>query len=161
MLSRACERKPSRGRKLRSNQARGGGGIAAKLRTNARELRSDRRWTARCNEFFTGPRFAVIKTVGISTSDLDTRESTACRGGEVPMISSNMESCRFLQAGQISCLSRSSLLRFLDIGQQIPSHNASLFISQRVVAEKEPQILPSFPSKRASVSCGEPMDRCS
>src|ERR1700756_5179723 len=48
----------------------------------------------------------------------------------------------FTQSDVFAAKTVFSLLAILDIGaRHIPSHNASLFISQRVVAEKEPKIL--------------------
>src|ERR1700751_317545 len=96
------------------------------------------------DEFFASPGFAGDENTGVGGSDLrhigkyflQNRRSSHDLLEHGRLVD-------FFAKGNVFVLeSLFSLLAIVDIGSRnIPAHNASLFISQRVVAEKEPQIL--------------------
>ena len=67
-------------------------GVAAQLTlTKARAERRDRLWMARAMSSLPVPVSPVIRTVESVGATLATRARTACRAGDSPTISSNME----------------------------------------------------------------------
>ncbi len=67
-------------------------GIAAQFTlTNGRAERPDRRWMARATSSLPVPVSPVIRTVESLGATLEMRESTVCKAGEFPTISSNID----------------------------------------------------------------------
>src|SRR5580698_5085250 len=58
---------------------------------NGPELRVDRRWMLRAISSLPVPVSPVMRTVESVGATLEMRESTVCKAGDVPTISSNMD----------------------------------------------------------------------
>src|SRR4029077_20742304 len=96
------------------------------------------------DEFFAGPGFAGNQNTGVGRRDLRhiRKYSLQNRRSSHDLLEHGCLVDFFAKGNVFVLESLFSLFAIVDIGSRhIPSHNASLFISERVVAEKEPQIL--------------------
>jgi hypothetical protein len=88
-MSRARVGTPLMAKQLRGDQVTG---IAVQFTfTNAREARFDRRWMARATSSLPVPVSPLMRTDELLGATLEMRESPACKAGEAPTISSNIE----------------------------------------------------------------------
>ena len=102
---------------------------------------------ARATSSLPVPVSPVIRTVESVGATLDTRESTVCRGARSSddLLEHRCLVDFFAQRDVLVLEPLLGLLAILDIGRgDIPTREASLFIPQRVIAEKKPAILPVF-----------------
>jgi len=112
--------------------------------TNARELRSDRRWIARATSSFTRSRFASYEDRRITRCDFgDAQENTFQRREMFQTISSNIEALSISSRRATFFLTKPvfRLLAVLNIGaSNIPTRNLSAVVAYRVVTGQKPTI---------------------
>src|SRR6266849_909137 len=102
------------------------------------------------HKFLTGSRFAGDQNGGICGSNFGYTRENRVKGGRNPddLLKHRCPIDFFAQRNVLVPEPLLSLLAILDVGRRsIPTRDASLFVSQRVAADKEPSIRTVIPQQ--------------